>query len=166
MAVVTAFIVVGMSSINGPGQGKKVSECQYWQSKVDETVMAPESTSEPDTANAAVVLNGIECLLKMEGNRNPARFSGAVNNEVSQIFQPAPAEVAALYYISCLYYQKWDHANAVALRGPDGKVNDPEDVREAYRSYRKWFEQVKHVGLAKARELKLEPLKDTKVSWY
>jgi hypothetical protein len=42
----------------------------------------------------------------------------------------------------------------------------PEAVRQAYQSYKKWFEQVKRLGLAKAREMKIEPLKDTKVHWY
>ena len=70
----------------------------------------------------------------MEGNKNPARFSGAMNNYVSQLFENTPADVAALYFISYLYHQEWDHADAVALRGSDGSVNTPKVVRDAYRS--------------------------------
>jgi hypothetical protein len=46
---------------------------------------------------------GIKCLLKMEGNKNRAAFSGAVKLHVSQSFENTPADVAALYYISYLY---------------------------------------------------------------
>ena len=109
---------------------------------------------------------GIECLLKMEGNKNRARFSGAVKDYVSQLFENTPADVAALFYISYLYHQKWDHADAVALRGSDGSVNTPKVVQDAYRSYKKWFAEVKRIGLSKAREMKLDPLKHTKVTWY
>ena len=101
----------------------------------------------------------------MEGNKQAA-FSGAVQLYVSQSFENTPADVAALYYISFLYHQKWDHSDAVALSGKDGAVNTPEVVSEAYRGYKKWFAQVKRVGLAKAREMKLDPLKGTKVRWY
>ena len=162
--LVAVCAVIGFLSIKTLAEMK--SKCQYWRSKVDATVTSPEKTPEADVTDPQIVLAGIECLLKIEGNKHPAKFSGAVNDEVSQIFPRATADVAALYYISFLYYQKWEHANAIALRGPDGEVNKSDDIREAYRSYRKWFEQVKRVGLAKARELKLEPLKDTKVHWY
>ncbi len=162
--LVAVCAVVGCLSIEAFGEMKDIS--QYWQSKVDATVTAPKNTPEADVTDPQVVMAGIECLLKIEGNKHPAKFSGAVNDEVSQIFPRATADVAALYYISYLYYQKWEHADAIALRGPDGEVNKSDDIREAYRSYRKWFKQVKRVGLAKAREMKLEPLKDTKVHWY
>ena len=85
---------------------------------------------------------------------------------VSQNFAPASIEVAALYYISFLYTQKWDHASAMALRDEHGDIDKPEAVRRAFRSYRKWFDEVKRVGLFEAREMKLEPLKDTQVDWY
>lgn len=109
---------------------------------------------------------GIECLLKMEGNKHKAAFSGAVKDYVSQSFENTPADVAALYYISYLYHQRFDHADAVALSGANGAVNTPEVIREAYRGYKKWFAEVKRVGLARAREMKLDPLKGTKVRWY
>ena len=100
------------------------------------------------------------------GNKHSAKFGGAQQLYVSQLFEPTTAEVAALYYISYLFYQKWDHADAVALRDENGEVDKPEAVRQAYQSYKKWFKEIKRVGLAKAREMKIEPLKDPKVHWY
>lgn len=100
------------------------------------------------------------------GNKHSAKFGGAQQLYVSQLFEPTTAEVAALYYISYLFYQKWDHADAVALRAENGEVDKPEAVRQAYQSYKKWFKEIKRVGLAKAREMKIEPLKDPKVHWY
>ena len=140
--------------------------CEYWRSKVDATVRSPPNTSKVDEKNPLTVIAAIECLIKMEGNKHPATFSGAVSLEASQIFPQATADVAALYYISYLYHQKWDHADAIALRGADGSVNTPKVIREAYRSYKKWFKSVKRVGLPRAREMKLDPLKETKVYWY
>jgi len=145
---------------------KESADCQYWQSKVDAEVHTPTAAPIVDLSDQQTVLDGIDCLLQMEGNRHSAKFDGATHLYVSQLFKPTTAEVAALYYISYLYYQKWDHADAVALRDENGEVNKPKAVRQAYQSYKKWFEQVKRLGLAKAREMKIEPLKDTKVHWY
>jgi hypothetical protein len=145
---------------------KESAGCQYWQSKVDAEVEPPAGTQKVDEADQQTILYGIDCLLRMEGNKHSAKFSGATKPYVSQLFKPATAEVASLYYISYLYYQKWDHADAVALRDQNGEIDKPEAVRQAYKSYKKWFEQVKRIGLAKAREMKIEPLKDTKVHWY
>jgi hypothetical protein len=139
--------------------------CEFWQAKADATL--PRSKApDPDLTDSTIIMAAIECLLKMEGNKHKAAFSGAMKYYVSQNFENTPADVAALYYISYLYYQKYDHADAVALRGKDGSVNTPEVVSKAYRGYKKWFEKVKSVGLEKAREMKLDPLKSTKVRWY
>lgn len=145
---------------------KGSERCQYWQSKVDAEVEPPVGVRKVDEANQQTIIDGIECLLQMEGNKHSAKFSGATRPDVSQLFKPATAEVAALYYISFLYYQKWDHADAVALRDENGEIDKPEAVSQAYESYKKWFEQVKRVGLSKAREMKLRPLADTKIHWY
>ncbi len=130
---------------------KGTASCQYWQSMVDADVEPPVGVQKVDEANQQTIIDGIECLLQMKGNKHSAKFSGATRPDVSQIFKPATVEVAALYYISFLYYQKWDHADAVALRDENGKIDTPEAVRQGYQSYRKWFGQVKRVGLSKAR---------------
>ncbi len=158
--------LVGSSSVARPSEMKcGPDSCQYWQAQADATLPRP-TAPDPDLTDSTVVMTGIDCLLKMEGNKNRAFFSGAVSLYVSQSFENTPADVAALFYISYLYHQKWNHADAVALRGADGAVNTPEVVSAAYRGYKKWFTEVKRVGLAKAREMKLDPLKGTKVRWY
>lgn len=144
---------------------KQSARCQYWQSKVDETLASPleQAIDERDPQN---ILEAVGCLLQMEGNKHPARFSGATQLYVSELFEPATSEIGALYYISYLYTQKWSHADAIALQGDDGAINSPQDIEIAYQSYRRWFEQVKAVGIVKARQMNLQPLKDTNVEWY
>lgn len=140
--------------------------CEYWWSKADEKAPPATEAKDPDLSDPRVVMHAIECLLKMKGNKHPAKFRGAIRLEVSQIFGNTTADVAALYYISYLFQEKWDHADAVALRGPDGDFNTPEIVAEAYKSYEKWFEEVKDIGLPKAREMRLDPLKYSQIRWY
>ena len=55
------------------------------------------------------MVQAIDCLLRLEGNKRKAEFTGATNPYTSQIFEAATVEVAALFYISHLFYQKWDH---------------------------------------------------------
>lgn len=140
--------------------------CRYWQSKVDEQMESSGEVQKIDENNPDTVMLAIECLLKMEGNRHPAKFSGAVKDNVSQQFEPATADVAALYYVSYLFYQKWDHANAVALSDEKGRLNSRKAISRAYTSYKRWFEEVKRIGLAEARKAKLDPLKGETVHWY
>ena len=140
--------------------------CEYWWSEADENAPKATEAKEPDLSDPRVVKGGIECLLKMKGNKHSAKFRGAISLEVSQIFTNTTADVAALYYISYLFHEKWDHADAVALRGPDGDFNTPEIIAEAYNSYEKWFAEVKVIGLSKAREMKLNPLKHSQIRWY
>lgn len=166
-ALITACMSFSFMSAQTPRKIKRnPTSCQYWQSKVDEEIQPLEMFQEVDEQDPQTILEGIHCLLNMEGNKHPARFSGATHMAVSQLFPDATADVAALYYISYLYYQRWDHANAIALRGENGTLNSPESILIAYESYREWFEKVKRIGLIRAREMKLDPLKDAKVKWY
>ena len=107
----------------------------------------------------------IDCLLKSKDNRRPARFSGAVDDRVSQIFPPATVEVAALYFISVIYEKRWNHASAVAIDGPHG-LNTKPTVSEAYAAYRRWLELVKRDGIAACRKRKAAPLSGTRLHWY
>jgi hypothetical protein len=164
---VTIYISFGLISLPKACEMKKESgSCQYWQSKVDADLKPSVGAQKVDETNQQMILEGIDCLLQMEGNKHPAKFSGATKPYVSQLFKPATVEVAALYYISYLYYQKWDHADAVALRDPNGEVNSPRAIQRVYKSYRKWFREVRKVGLAHAREAKLDPLDGTAIRWY
>lgn len=161
-----ACVVLG--AVVAEGRTRTASQslsCEYWWSKADEN-MPRAKEADPDLSDPHVVMAGIECLLKMKGNKHPARFSGAISLTVSQIFENTTADVAALYYISYLFYEKWDHADAVALRGRDGDFNTPRIIAEAHKSYERWFQEVKGIGLTKAREQKLNPLKYSQLRWY
>lgn len=140
--------------------------CLFWQSKIDATLGKSKTYEDPLTLSDDVILVAIDCLLQLEGNKNKASFGGALRPEVSSVPQFTPVEVSALYYASYLYYQKFDHADVVALDDGSGEFSTQTSITEAYRSYRKWFEEVKKIGLVKAREKKLDPLAHSKVRWY
>ncbi len=115
------------------------------------------------------------CLLSLEENTQGASFSGATWAGVSELFAfPTPINLAVLYYISYLYTGNWKHGSAIALWGPGADSSDThgfyvtrqEAVHKAYASYRWWYKEVKRVGLAGAREQKLDPLEGTGTSWY
>jgi len=112
------------------------------------------------------IFKAIECLLKCEGNKHPARFSGAITNYISKILPKASTDIAALYYISILFTGKWDHGDGVALWDREGVINPSGSVQKAYASYRKWFKKVKDLGLDEARRQKLDPLEKTNLHWY
>jgi len=152
------FMIFGLHVVNA-----KADVCKYWQSEVDSEI---DVDFEIDETNPKNVMTGIDCLLKLEGNKKEGLFGGATNDNVSQTFPAASVEVCALYYASYLFYQNWKHANAVALVGKDGSINSDESIKKAFKSYRLWLKTVKKIGLQKAREMKLNPLADSGVRWY
>lgn len=137
--------------------------CKYWRAQVD---TATEVDFEIDEATPQNILVGIDCLLKLEGQKEQGLFSGATNNNISQIFPSSSVEICALYYASHLFHQDWKHANAVSLVGRDGTLNSEKDVRQAFQSYRLWLKKLRKLGLKKAREIKLDPLADARIRWY
>ena len=161
--IAIALFISSFVSVNAQDQ------CAYWVSRVDSKVELPENLKSPDESNSQQIINGIGCLLRLQGKTGKSKYFGAtLRNRVSQTFASPTIEVAALYYISILYYQSPDSfTDAIALRRDDTeKISDRKAVRKAFKYYRKWFEQVKKVGIEKARELNLEPLKDRDVDWY
>lgn len=160
IAVLLLFVFCGSSSAQ--------NRCRYWQAQIDWDIKLPESAAPVDETGDRNVLEAINCFLKLEGKHQPSSLQGATKLYVSQGFPPAPVEVAALYYISYLFKQKWDHADAIALVKPGDihNFNPPESVKKAYGYYREWFREVNRLGLAKAREIKLEPLAGKDVRWY
>jgi hypothetical protein len=161
------FCGYGKAMAQSTNQLKESEICQYWYSQVDPSVKRPESIKSIDGKVDDNTFKGIECLLKLQGQKGPAKFGGATRHDVSQIFEAPSVEVAALYYISFLYYQKWDHANAVALTDINtGEIIKADKVAEVYSYYREWFKQVKKVGIAKARSKGLDPLTGRKIAWY
>ncbi len=141
-------------------------KCLFWRSRVDASVTLPDGHKELDEKDQQNTMDGIECLLNLEGNKNAAKFSGANKPYISQIFKQATVEVAALYYISYLYTQKWDHADAIFLANDNEEAEEAETTRRAYEAYRVWYKEVKKVGIVKAREKRLNPLKGTGIRWY
>ena len=119
-------------------------------------------------------IEAIECLLNMEGDLRQSLLVGYTRPQISQFFAPPPSNLAALYYISYIYTQNWLHGGAIALRGCQAATSNPrgeyltrqEAVAVAYRAYRKWFAEVKRIGLRKAREAGRDPLADTGLEWY
>ena len=145
------------------------------QSALDEfDTAAPVDPDHVTDLDEATILGAIACLLQLETDTRPANFMGVTWAGVSQIFDWAPMNLAALYYISYLFTSNWKHGNAIALRGPGAEVPEskskyrtsPWAIYKAYGSYRHWYQQLKAMGLAQAREEKLDPLAGTGLYWY
>ena len=141
--------------------------------------MAMAGFAAPDPLDIASLteadkLEAIQCLLGAENDLRPASFSGVTRLDVSQLFAPARANLAALYMISYIYSGRAGHAGAVALRGENAWDRDvhyvyatkQEAVHRAYRAYRLWFARVRPIGLERARREGLQPLDGTGLSWY
>jgi len=140
------------------------ARCTVWRSKVDPSLsLQGRAIAELPSDRDAVA--AIACLLESRGDTRPARFSGAMDERVSQTFDRATIEVAALYFISFIYEKKWDHGMAVAIDGPDG-VNTDKTIRDAYAAYRRWFVKVKRYGIADCRKRGIAPLRGTSLAWY
>ncbi len=167
---------------------KQNENCNYWQSQVNPNIKMIERNGtkpldvtknllKPDLNSSVLakpfndldqkeIFFGIECLLKLQGNKHISNLSGATRPDVSQTFESNTIEVAALYYISYMFFQKWDHAQAPYLIDKDYKENSDEAVSQAYKAYNKWFEKIKKSGLEEARRQKLDPLVGSGVRWY
>lgn len=135
---------------------------------------APADPDHVTDLDEGTVMAAIACLLQLEEDKRPANFMGVTWAGVSQIFDWAPMNLASLYYISYLFTCNWKHGNAIALRGPGAEVPESKTkyrtttwaIYKSYGSYRHWYEQVKAMGLARAREEKLDPLAGTGLYWY
>lgn len=112
------------------------------------------------------VFAGIECFLSLQGRKYDSKLSGATRPDVSQTFGTTRTDVAALYYISYLFTQKWDFADAPFLQDGKGKINNDEAVSTAYEMYRQWYLKVTELGLEEARKQKLDPLAGSGITWY
>lgn len=119
-------------------------------------------------------LEAIRCLLGEEADVRSASMSGATRFDTSQIFATATANLAALYAISYIYNDRYDHASAVALRGEGASYIDesgayatsPEAIKRAYIAYHEWFKKIQEIGLENARDAGLQPLDGSGLSWY
>lgn len=171
----------------GPASDPGASQPRTSRKSAPENTSAPsdigdldfdtDAPADPDRLaqlDEATVLAAIACLLQLEQDTRPANFMGITWAGVSQIFDWAPMNLAALYYASYLFTGNWKHGNAIALRGPGAEVLESKykyrtstrAIYRAYGSYRHWYAQVKAMGLARAREEKLDPLAETGLYWY
>lgn len=142
-------------------------KCLNWRFLVDSTLKLPDGFEAPDLKSDSSRLEGIACLLQLEGNRNRAKLGGTTNHRSSETYDPPTVEVAALYFISFLYYENWEYPGLASQLVKQGKDTDSrEDIHRAYEAYRSWYKKVKEIGFAKAREQNLDPLDGTGMDWY
>ena len=141
-----------------------------------EKVGTPE-LADPDGVRGLrdeVVTAAIGCLLELESDVRPTNAMGVTWVGSSLRLDTAPVNLAALYYISYLYTRNWKHGTAVALRGPGAEYRRSQpkysttqsSIHEAYRAYRRWYSQVKDIGLEEARAERLDPLAGSSLYWY
>jgi hypothetical protein len=174
------------SLVNRPVAQTICKKCVLWQAKVDsnittnqlaeseEAVIVQKSSLEINSTqdnwisklSRDEMFEAIECLLKLKGKKNGSKISGATKLDTSRTFDATSVEVAGLYYISYLYYQKWGHAGAPFLVNKKGELNTDESVLAAYEAYNNWYRKVKEIGLEEAKKQKLDPLAGSDVSWY
>lgn len=172
----TLFLIIlfllGVTSQMAQNKSNQVknSACLKWQTQVDPSFQRIEI--DESTLSDAQIQEGMECLLALKGKTNKARFTGTTrfNPSSSQGYKlskkAATVEIAALYYISYLFYNNWEHAGAVALYDEDtGEVNSEKNIGRAYKSYQEWFKKIIKIGLEEARKQKLDPLDGSDISW-
>jgi len=146
-------------------------DCNYWNAGVG-VKGSNLKRGDKDEKNPENIIEGIECLLKLEGDKSRGAFGGGTSIRMigGDKFPSSTVEICALYYISVLFYEKYDHARAVVLRYKNYEENKSlstnEAIKTAFESYRKWFAKVKEIGLEEARKQKLDPLAGTDVRWY
>jgi hypothetical protein len=183
-------------ALHDPAHAKDSPLCQKWlamivKSPTDVEEKGPAAEAGPteptifdlsgDPWHVALLtesesLEVIQCLLGAENDTRPSAINGAIRLNVSQLFAPTTANLAALYFISYIYTGRFDHGAAVALRGEDaasdskgryaGYVTKPSAVHRAYRASRAWFAKARRMGLANARRAGLQPLDGTGLFWY
>ena len=170
IVLLTLLFLLGPTS--GMAQAKSDNSeqaCYRWRTQVDPQIQ--RINIEETALSDSEVEEGIRCLLELKGQKAKARFYGDTRANYNKADRyrppkkPATVEIAALYYISYLFENNWEHAGSVVLVDDDGKLNSNAIVEKAYKSYREWFQKVLKVGLRKARELKLDPLEGSGVRW-
>jgi hypothetical protein len=142
------------------------NSCNRWRSLVDPK--APHESPRPDFDKLSdeEAFIGIDCLLAMQGIRRHGAFGGATRLDVSQLYPEATVELDALYVVSAIYNQKWQHAQGIALMDKNGAILRPHAAaKRAFPFARKWYLRARKMGLPKMRELNDDPLKGSGVRW-
>lgn len=167
--IILAILLFAVSLVEAQNF-KSTDVCYRWQTQVDIALQRIEIDA--NKLSNAETLEGIECLLKLKGNKKKARFYGYTRLNLNASSKPpkikrsATVEISALYYASYIFYNNWAHAGSVQIYDADTeKYNTKSNVERAYKSYWKWFQKVLDIGLEKAREQKLDPLENSRVAW-
>lgn len=140
-------------------------ECAPWRAIAD-----PRRTDEVDSSRLprdSEVVEAIRCLLELEGEKSLGRFGGATRDDTSAwAWEEATVELDALYTISWIFWQRYDHAGIVALTRDGEGLNPPGATAEAFRDVRTWFERLKVEGIEALRLRGDGPLTSGRVRWY
>lgn len=172
MAAVVS-IVLSLTSADGllPRAAMKGSQprdtCEYWQAKVDPSMRSTPVPEEAAPATDRETLAGMRCLLTLEGRTSPSTYESAtVGYELSQRFDAPSVEVAALFYVSYLFYERWQHSRAMILIDRQGNRNSKKSIARAYIAYRAWLAKISEGELDRARKEAVDPLYGTGLHWY
>jgi hypothetical protein len=171
--LIMAFSMFMVAPIGAPqskektGQAKAADECRRWRAMVDPQVHS--ASIHPEVANLAdaEASFGISCLLVLEGIHRPGRFSGVTRLDVSQLLPQATVGLDALYVISAIYNQKWEHAQGIALVDSKFQLLTPEKgAKSAFPFVKAWYARVKNLGIGKLRAEHDDPLRDSGLKWF
>lgn len=167
-AATVAVILLLMNPVPTACQQEFRSEhdcCDYWEFQLTRDQSKLKLFEEYREGSTYIrcddksVLCGVECLLRHEGDKRRAAIGENLSETTSATNMPNPTvEVAALYLISKIFGSA-DTINVIILHDKNGNDNSKKAIRKAYKYYREWFAEVKRVGLPKAREMGLDPLK-------
>jgi hypothetical protein len=166
-----ALLLPGMTiAVAQNKPGNTLNKCYRWRTQVDPRFQ--RIMMDKGTLTDREIEEGIGCLLELKGLKNKARLYGdtRINLNKAERYRPpkkpASVEIAALYYISYLFYNNWEHAGSIALYDADtGKTNTGEIVEKAFESYQKWYKKMLDMGIKVAREKALDPLDGSGISW-
>lgn len=166
----TLALIFPVVEIKAQGSRKSIMSnkgCEVWQAKIDPKIESSDIESWSNPKDDRVIVEAIGCLLKLKGIKRHSVFPTAGTSIENSISHSAPSvEIAALYYISYIYYQKWDHGFAMILVDKSGKHNSKESIKIAYKAYSVWYKKLQKEGTSKMREIKYDPLDGTDIHWY
>ncbi|MCX7112848.1 MAG: hypothetical protein NTX45_22560 [Proteobacteria bacterium] len=152
--------------------------------------LASQNPQEANLAAHNVLNQGISILpmlLKYQGDRRIFMGTALINPRASillpmsiegfpipesQMERATTMEVAALYLISAVYYDKLPFAHAPLLidetvkRGEREAKNTKEFLELGYKSAKQWIQECQIKGLDAMRQAGRTPLADAHLSWY
>jgi hypothetical protein len=145
--------------------------CDYWIYQITGDISKQNSFMEYQGNSVYVkddeksIMCGIECLLKLEGDKRISNIGANLSLNTSRTDIPNPTvEIAALYKISAIFGCAQD-VHVIILRDKEGNGNGQNAINKAYKYYREWFKKIKSMGLKKARLMQMNPLKNKDIYW-